>query len=82
VIAYAETSAVLTWLLGETREHEVRTSFARAQRVAASTLTIVECRRALTRGAVTGRITRVDELAALKLLDIVSATWVTIEMAG
>lgn len=60
----------------------MRQLLAEAERVVASTLTVVECRRALVRGAVTGRITRAEELAALKLLDIVSASWVTLELTG
>jgi predicted nucleic acid-binding protein len=82
VIAYAESSAVLTWLLGEPGEEAVRRDLANADRVVASTLTKVECARALARGVVTERLGPADELAALQLLDMASASWVTLEMTG
>ena len=50
MIAYAETSAVLTWLLGETHETEVRRILGGAERVVSSSLTSVECARVLARG--------------------------------
>lgn len=82
MIAYAESSAVLTWLLGEEGEGDVRRRLAQAERVVSSTLTSVECARAVARGAITERLSAADELAALKLLDLVSASWVTLEMTG
>jgi predicted nucleic acid-binding protein len=82
VIAYAESSAVLTWLLGERREAGVRRVLASAERVVASTLTSLECARAIARGVITGRLRPADELVALHLLQRVSAAWVTLEMTG
>ena len=82
MIAYAESSAVLTWLLGEPQEAAVRRLLADAERVVASTLTRVECARALSRGLIAERLSLADELAALQLLDRVSSSWVTLEMTG
>jgi predicted nucleic acid-binding protein len=82
LIAYAESSAVLTWLLGEPEQAAIRKMLADAERVVASTLTRVECARALARGANSERISRRDELAALQLLDRVSASWATLELTG
>lgn len=82
MIAYAESSAVLNWLLGEPGEEAVRLVLADAERVVASTLTKVECARALARGVATERLGPADELAALQLLDMASASWVTLEMMG
>jgi predicted nucleic acid-binding protein len=82
MIAYAESSAVLAWVLGEPGEREVRSAMAEAERVVSSTLTPVECARALARGVQTGRIGRGDELAALKLLDLAAESWVTLELTG
>jgi len=82
VIAYAESSAVLTWLLGEPQGATVRRLLADAERVVASTLTSVECARAVARGVISERLGPADELAALRLLDMVSASWVTLEMTG
>ncbi len=82
MIAYAESSAVLTWLLGEPQGATVRRLLADAERVVASTLTSVECARAVARGVISERLGPADELAALRLLDMVSASWVTLEMTG
>lgn len=54
---YAESSAVLAWLLGETRSDEVREHLAEANVVLSSDLTLVECDRVLIRAVATGRIT-------------------------
>lgn len=82
MIAYAESSAVLTWLLGERPEAAVRELLAGADRVVASTLTALECARALARGVATQRLGAAEELAALQLLALASASWVTLEMTG
>lgn len=82
MIAYAESSAVLTWLLGERRDETVRQLLAGAERVVASTLTALECARALARGVTTGRLGAGDELAALQLLERAAASWMTLDMTG
>ena len=46
---YAETSAVLRWLLGQELGTDVRRELQRADRVAASCLTVLECQRVLCR---------------------------------
>jgi len=58
---YAESSAVLAWLLGEPSANAVRDALRRAELVAASDLTLVECDRVLIRAVTTGEI---DEAAA------------------
>jgi predicted nucleic acid-binding protein len=82
MIAYAESSAVLAWVLGEPEAEEVRTVLAAAERVVSSTLTGVECARALARGAATGRLGRTDELAAARLLEGAMASWAALEISG
>lgn len=82
MIAYAESSAIMAWLLGERRGEEVRRALARSERVVSSTLTQVECARTLARGVASGRVGRGDELAALRLLDQAVATWTVLEMSG
>lgn len=49
MILYAESSAVLAWLLGEPRSQEVRKELTGAELVVTSVLTLVECERALHR---------------------------------
>ncbi len=82
MIAYAESSAVVAWLLGERRGEEVRRALAHSERVVSSTLTQVECARTLARGVASGCVGRGDELAALRLLDEAVATWAVLEMSG
>ncbi len=82
MIAYAESSAVLTWLLGEPQELDVRRVLSNAERVVSSSLTTVECARTLARGVATEQLAPADELAALKLLDVVSSRWAILDMTG
>lgn len=82
MIAYAESSAVLSWILGERRGDDVRRALADAERIVSSTLTQVECARALARGVAAGRFGRGEELAALRLLDQATTSWTTLEMSG
>ena len=51
---YAESSAVLAWLLGERAGERVRQALARAELVMASDLTLVECDRVLIRARTSG----------------------------
>ena len=82
MIAFAESSAVIAWLLGERRGEEVRRALAHSERVVSSTLTQVECARTLARGVASGRLDRGDELAALRLLDEAVASWAVLEVSG
>ena len=58
---YAESSAVLAWLLGEDGGSGVREVLGRAGLVVASDLTLLECDRVLIRAVTLGEI---DEAAA------------------
>ncbi len=49
---YAESSAILAWLLGEAEGEEVRRQLARAEEVFTSVLTLVETDRVLIRAQV------------------------------
>jgi predicted nucleic acid-binding protein len=82
VIAYAESSAVLSWILSEAKGDAVRRALADAERVVSSTLTQVECARALSRAVGMGRMGRGEELAALRLMDAAAARWAVLEMSG
>ncbi len=75
MIIYAESSGVLTWLLGEPTGDLVRRALTDADRVVASSLTAVECARSLARARSTGRVTATGELAALRLLDVAESNW-------
>ena len=45
MIVYAESSAVLAWLLGESNESLVRATLGASERVRTSSLTALECAR-------------------------------------
>jgi uncharacterized protein len=75
VIVYAESSAVLAWLLGEPSQTQVLRELQGAERVVSSTLTAVECARGLARARASSRLSAADELAARHLLDIAEASW-------
>ena len=81
IVVYAESSAVLAWLLGEAKQQVVITELAAADRVVASTLTIVECSRALARARSTGRLRDAEELAALHLLDQAALSWSVLDVS-
>jgi predicted nucleic acid-binding protein len=53
---YAESSAVLAWLLGEDAAPPVREILGRAELVIASDLTLLECERVLIRAVALGEI--------------------------
>jgi predicted nucleic acid-binding protein len=61
VNVYAESSAVLAWLLGEETGRSVREVLQHTELVMVSDLTLVECDRVLIRAVTTGEI---DEAAA------------------
>ena len=82
MIVYAESSAVLAWLLGEQPAAAVRRLLAGAERVVASTLTPLECSRALARAVAAGQLPEADAGAASRLLAHASPGWALLEMTG
>jgi predicted nucleic acid-binding protein len=75
MIVYAESSAVLAWLLGETSGVQVRRILSQAERVVSSSLTATECARAIARGRHERRLSDQERLAALRLLDMAERSW-------
>ncbi len=80
-IVYAESSAVLSWLLGEAGQQAVVDELARADRVVTSVLTVIECSRALSRARDMRRVKPAEELAALRLLDQAAASWSVLDIS-
>lgn len=72
---YAESSAVLAWLLDEQGGAGVRDRLARAHGVVASDLTLVECDRVLIRATVLGELTKAEAAARRAHLAAASAHW-------
>jgi uncharacterized protein len=80
-VVYAESSAVLAWLLGEPRQNSVLAVLSAADRVVSSTLTVIECSRGLARARALGRATAAEELAALHLLDEAATAWSVLDIS-
>jgi len=80
-IVYAESSAVLSWLLGEAGQQTILQAMNDAEQIVTSTLTIVECSRALARARAMKRLKEAEELAALHLLDDAAASWHVLDIS-
>ncbi|MEK7404478.1 MAG: PIN domain-containing protein [Acidobacteriota bacterium] len=72
---YAESSAILAWLLGEEAAPRVRRALAAAEVVLASDLTLVECDRVLIRALALGDITEAGAADRRALLNAAAAHW-------
>ena len=81
VIVYAESSAVVTWLVGEPRADAVSDVFRSAERVVTSLLTRAECRRAVLRGAALNRLTKRESEELLERLAVAESAWDRIEVS-
>lgn len=72
---YAESSAVLSWLLGEQGSDAVRDALAEAEVVLASELTLIECHRVLTRAVATGSLSEAEASRRRGILSQASEHW-------
>lgn len=72
---YAESSAVLAWLLGEDSGAPVRALLASADMVIASDLTLVECDRVLIRATSLGEMTEATAATRRSVLNAAAARW-------
>ena len=72
---YVESSAALSWLLDEPTYDRVIAELDAADRIATSVITLVECSRALTRAREDGRISLVEERAALHVFEEAIEEW-------
>jgi hypothetical protein len=72
---YAESSAVLAWLLEEGAADQVRRALASAERLIASDLTLIECDRVLIRGVSLGRLSEADAAECRAQLHAAAADW-------
>jgi predicted nucleic acid-binding protein len=75
VSLYAESSAVLAWLLDEAPGTFVRQTLAQTQIVLASDLTLIECDRVLHRAAALGELTEADVADRRAHLAVAAAHW-------
>lgn len=72
---YAESSAVLAWLLGEDAGPLVREVLAGADIVIASDVTLIECARVLIRAVTLGDIAEADAADRRAHLNAAAAHW-------
>jgi predicted nucleic acid-binding protein len=72
---YAESSAVLAWLLGEEIGHSVREVLRRAEFVMASDLTLLECDRVLIRAVTLGETDEATAADRRAHLNAAAAHW-------
>jgi predicted nucleic acid-binding protein len=71
----------MSWLLGEPAQDVVLAHLAGATRVVSSSLTTVECSRAILRGRAVGMLSETASLALLRLLDESRSTWDLLELS-
>ena len=72
---YAESSAVLAWLLGEAAGLSVRQALSTAATIIASDLTVIECDRVLLRAAALGELTEADAADRRAFLATAVSQW-------
>jgi len=79
---YAESSAVLAWLLGEPGAADVRACLGSAGLVVASELTLVECDRVLIRAASLGELSEAEAASRRAALSGAAGHWTLLQLAG
>jgi len=77
---YAESSAILAWLLGEPAGPAVSECLDAADRILASDLTLIECDRVLIRAVATGAIPEAEGLNLQGNLARAARRWHTLRL--
>jgi hypothetical protein len=78
---YAESSAVLAWLLDETSAADVRKSLAAAEIIVASDLTLIECDRVILRAAALGELAEAEAADRRAHLTTAASHWQILRVA-
>lgn len=73
---YAESSAVLAWLFGESDGEDARDRLSAARLVLTSDLTLIECDRVLHRAAALGELSAAEAAERCALVDVAAEHWV------
>ena len=79
---YAESSAVLAWLLGEEAAPPVREILSKAELVIASDLTLLECDRVLIRAVALGEIAETAAADRRAHLNAAAAHWHVLRLSA
>ncbi|MEO5896199.1 MAG: type II toxin-antitoxin system VapC family toxin [Vicinamibacterales bacterium] len=82
MILYAESSAVLAWLLDEGPGRQVRQLLEEADAILASDLTIIECERVLLRATAEGVLSEVEASDRRAYLTTAASHWHVLRIAG
>jgi len=77
---YAESSAVLAWLLGDPRAGAVRDVLASAEAVVASDLTLIECERVVIRASTLGELSEAEASSRRASLAAAASHWTTLRL--
>ena len=72
---YAESSAILAWLLDEASALKIRQLLSAAETVVASDLTLIECDRVLLRATTLGELTEPEAADRRAHLTMASSHW-------
>ena len=78
---YAESSAVLAWLLDENSAADVRRSLTAAEMIVASDLTLIECDRVILRAAALGDLTEAEAADRRAHLTTAASHWQILRVA-
>lgn len=78
---YAESSAVLAWLLDEKSASDARQALAAAEIIVASDLTLIECDRVLLRAAALGELTEAEAADRRAHLATAAGHWQILRVA-
>lgn len=79
---YAESSAVLAWLLDEGAAADVRRLLAAAEIIVASDLTLIECDRVLLRAAALGELSEAEAADRRAHLMLAASHWQVLRIAA
>jgi predicted nucleic acid-binding protein len=82
LIPYADSSAVLAWILGQKNGNEAHSAFSRSPTVFCSELTLFECERGLRSREGTGDLDAADAEYAQSLLSSVVQAWTPVPLSG
>lgn len=81
MILYAESSAVVTWLLSQERASEIGSTLAAAELIISSDLTLLECERVLVRGSALGDLSEGETASRQVSLRTAARHWMLMGFA-
>jgi len=80
LILYAESSAILAWLLDEDPVEDIRAALADAELVITSDLTLIECERGLIQARARGRISENEVISRASQFRLTAHHWVCLAL--